>query len=267
MGWGKRCQSGGKAALIEISPAGFAALPPLAAVPLFTGFIAMVLQGKASGRVWTAGRAAHGLHDYGMSLVWGEGVDRSFAALCEHLRDGAYRRADEWLQVDPRWGHLDWDGALAAERQTRLNFGFDRVLFDARHGDAQPPPGFAIVPLGEDGFDLADVHVTPHAFWRDFAACQAQGGGVCAVKNGEVAAIAFAATRADDWLEIGIETRAAYRGLGLARAVAVAMIRKCLAAGLTPIWACRKENTGSLHLAQSLGFVVSKEVPFWRLAA
>jgi len=81
----------------------------------------------------------------------------------------------------------------------------------------------------------------------------------------EIGAIAFSATRFDDWLEIGIETRAPYRGLGLARAVAVAMIEKCLAAGLTPVWACRKENTGSFVLAQSLGFVVVKELPFYRL--
>ena len=78
-------------------------------------------------------------------------------------------------------------------------------------------------------------------------------------------AIAFSATRFDDWLEIGIETRARYRGQGLARAVAVAMIRNCLAGGLTPVWACRKENTGSLKLAQSLGFVITKELPFYRL--
>ncbi len=44
------------------------------------------------------------------------------------------------------------------------------------------------------------------------------------------------------------------------------MIRKSLESGITPVWACRKENTGSLHLAQSLGFVITKVVPFYRLA-
>jgi RimJ/RimL family protein N-acetyltransferase len=87
------------------------------------------------------------------------------------------------------------------------------------------------------------------------------------VRDGAIGALAFSATRFDDWLEIGIETRAAYRGQGLARAVAVAMIENCLAQGLTPVWACRKENTGSLHLAQSLGFVITTELPFYRLAA
>ncbi len=248
--------------MIELSAAAFSSVPPLDDVPIFTGFACAVLDGLADGRVWCDGAAAHTLHGYGMSLVWGEGVGRAFPALLEHLKAGAYRDKDEWLQVDPRWQHLDWD-RLQAERFTRVNFRFDRAAFGAR--TPVLPPGWSLVAMGESAFDLPDVHVTPRAFWRNFTACCDHGGGMCAVKDGEVGAIAFSATRADDWLEIGIETRAAFRGQGLARAVATAMIANCLASGLTPVWACRKQNTASLMLAQSLGFVVTKEVPFYRL--
>jgi GNAT superfamily N-acetyltransferase len=242
-----------------------ASCPPLAPVPIFTGFARAVLEGLNDGRVWLGDGAAHALHSYGMSLVWGEGVDRAFPALIEHLNAGTYRDKDEWLQIDPRWDHLDWAGRLRAEVFTRVNFQFDRALFEARHGASQVPSGWQIRSLGESAYDLADVTVTPCAFWKDYAAFVDHGGGMIAERDGEIGAMAFVATRFDDWLEIGIETRAAYRGQGLARAVAVAMIRKCLANGLTPVWACRKQNTGSLHLAQSLGFVISKELPFWRL--
>jgi RimJ/RimL family protein N-acetyltransferase len=235
-------------------------------VPIFTGFARAVLERASGGRVWCREGAVHALHDYGMSLVWGEGVGRAFPALIEHLNTGAYRNRDEWLQVDPRWGDLDWDGQLQAERFHRVNFRFDRLVFESRHSATALPPGWTTRPLVEAAYDLPDVHVTPCAFWKDFSAFQDHGGGVMAEKDGEVGAIAFSATRFDDWLEIGIETRAAFRGQGLARAVAAAMIRQCLDSGLTPVWACRQENAGSLRLAQSLGFVIEKVVPFWRLA-
>ncbi len=257
-------------AVIELSPHQFADTPPLAPVPIFTGFARAVLEGHVAGRVWVdrveSPRVAHVLHRYGMSLVWGPQVEAVFPALAAHLQVGAYRAKDEWLQVDPRWSRLDWDG-VAAQRFTRVNFRFDEALFRARHQGPVLPQGWQIRPLEEDGFALPDVSVTPCAFWKSFAALVDHGGGACAMKEDEIGAMAFASTRFDDWLEIGIETRAAYRGQGLARAVAVAMVEKCLANRLTPVWACRKENIGSLHLAQSLGFVIAKELPFHRLAA
>ena len=251
--------------MIELRPDEFLTCPPLAAVPIFTGTARAVVEGLANGRIWRNGRAAHALHTYGMSFIWGEDVGRAFTALIAHLRDGAYRVKDEWLQVDPRWSHLDWDGQLAAQRCTRVNFRFDRDIFAARHATQVVPPGWSVRAMREAEFDLPDIAVSPRPFWKSFGAFADHGGGVVAEKDGEVGAIAFSATRFDDWLEIGIETRARYRGLGLARAVAVAMIRNCLAGGLTPVWACRKENTGSLKLAQSLGFVITKELPFYRL--
>jgi len=257
-------------AVIELITDQFASCPPLTPVPIFSGFARAVLEGYVAGQVWVdrleSPRAAYGLHGYGMSLVWGPQVDEVFAELGEHLRRGAYRKQDEWLQIDPRWKHLDWDGAFAAQRFIRVNFRFDELLFRARHNGPALPKGWQIASIGEDGFALSDINVTPRAFWKDFAAFNAHGGGFCAIHDGDIGALGFSATRFDDWLEIGIETRAAYRGRGLARAVAVAMIEKCLAKCLTPVWACRKENTGSLHLAQSLGFVISAELPFYRLA-
>lgn len=245
------------------------AISALASVPIFTGFARAVAEGLADGQIWSFGsaQAFHALHGYGMSLIWGPGVAEAFAEISAHAREGAYRQKDEWLQIDPAWLHLDWERALAGERHERVNFRFDRDLFRARHNKACPPPGWSIEAMDEAAFRLSDVHVAPQAFWKSYAAFQAHGGGVCARRgDGEIGAVAFSATRFDDWLEIGIETRAAYRGQGLARAVAVAMIDKCLSAGLLPVWACRKQNAGSYCLAQSLGFVPVREVPFYRLA-
>jgi RimJ/RimL family protein N-acetyltransferase len=258
--------------LFEIAvftPASASAYPPLTDIPIFTGFARAVVEGVAPGRLWMDGDAAHALHDYGMSLVWGEGLGRAFPALVDHLREGAYRTRDEWLQIDPRWTHLEWDRALGdrAQRFTRVNFRFDEAMFRARHAAPVLPPGWTLQPMGEAEFDLPTVSVSPRPFWKSLADFRDHGGGICAVRNGEVGAIAFSATRFDDWLEIGIETLASFRGQGLARAVAVAMIENCLANGLTPVWACRKENAGSLVLAQNLGFRITKELPYYRLPA
>lgn len=271
--------------MFEIAARSLSAIPPLEEVSIFTGFARAVVECVVPGKIWVDDpdkpRIAHALHSYGMSLLWGPGVGESFPAIVAHLRGGAYRRKDEYLQIDPRWGHLDWDKALdvapggtvggpQAQRFTRVNFRFDEALFRERHSEPVLPAGWRVQEMDEMAYQLPDVSVTPRAFWKDFADFVDHGGGMCAVKiadevEDEIGAIAFSATRFDDWLEIGIETRAAYRGLGLARAVAVAMIEKCLAEGLTPIWACRRENTGSFVLAQSLGFVVAKELPFYLL--
>lgn len=250
--------------MIELAANAFAQTPSLRNVPIFTGFARAVIEHASPGRIWMAEGAAHSLHSYGMSLVWGEDVARAFPVLLDHLRQGAYRSKDEWLQVDPRWAHLDWE-KMGAERFARINFRFDRALFEARHGAPVLPPGWSLQPLGADAFAMSDVVVSPNHFWKDVADLNLHGGGIAAVRDGEVGAIAFSATRFDDWLEIGIETRSAFRGQGLARAVAVAMVHKCFADGLTPVWACRKQNVGSFTLAQSLGFVVTAELPFWRL--
>jgi RimJ/RimL family protein N-acetyltransferase len=263
--------------LIEVKP-GAGNCPALSEVAINHYFARAVLEGLAPGRLWlddaSSPLAAHVLHDYGMALIWGD--ERALAPIVEHVRAGRYRERDEWLQIDPRWTHLDWDKRLNAvsggtgphaQRFTRVNFRFDKSLFLERHAELSPPGGWSLRAMGEQDFDLAEIDVTPRAFWRDAAQFLAHGGGVCAVKDDEVGAIAFSSFRFDDILEIGIETRPAFRGQGLARATAVALIRQCLAARLEPVWSCRKENTASYMLAQNLGFVPTKELPYYRLPA
>ena len=190
-------------------------------------------------------------------------------------------RVDEWLQIDPRALHLDWDRWLDAvpgnpdqppagprvQRYTRVNFRFDAATFMQRHEMASPPGTWQLGTMTAAEFDLSGLSVTPRAFWRDAAQFLAHGGGLCAQREGTVGAIAFSSFRFDRTLEIGIETRPEHRGQGLALAVAIALIRRILAAGLEPIWSCRQENTASLVLAQRLGFVVTRQLPYYRLHA
>lgn len=258
-------------------------VPALRNVKVNVGFARAVLEDLVDGRTWvdrpTAPRAGHTLHPHGMGLVWGDDIGEIIGPLATHLRTGAYRARDEWLQIDPRWEHLDWDGLLHAEssskspecegatvqRFNRVNFHFDRATFLSRHGNRQAPVGCQLQPMSAREFDIPGVSVVPSAFWRDSQHFLANGGGWCIDQDGVPAAIAFSSFRFDSELEIGVETHPAHRGKGFAVAAAVAMIHAVLAAGLTPVWSCRQENAASLRLALRLGFVVSRVGPYFRL--
>jgi RimJ/RimL family protein N-acetyltransferase len=69
----------------------------------------------------------------------------------------------------------------------------------------------------------------------------------------------------DGVLEIGIETLEKFRGMGFAYHASAALIDHCIENGLEPVWACRLENQGSYYLAQKLGFVPSRMMPYYQL--
>ncbi len=83
--------------------------------------------------------------------------------------------------------------------------------------------------------------------------------------DGEPAAVAFACYRWDDRLEIGIETAPASRGRGLGACVAGAVVDVVRDAGLTPVWSCREDNTASVRVAASAGFVPTARLPYYHL--
>lgn len=270
--------------MLSAQPHDLLHLPALAQIDLNTDFVRAVLNGQTPGRAWVdrlpIPRVAHVLLDYGMSFIWGVHLGELAPALSEHLSQGSYRTRDEWLQVDTRMMALHWDELLEAEpgrpeeppggmrvqRYARVNFRFDAGLFRALNPEVtRLPVGWRLRQMSAREFDLSDVSVTPKAFWRHAAQFLVQGGGWCAECDGEVGAIAFASFRMDDRLEIGVETRSAHRGKGLARAAAVGLIRQLLAADITPVWSCRRENTASYELAGRLGFCPTRTVPYYRL--
>lgn len=266
--------------MIEVSPGSTCTVPSLSAVEMNVGFARAVVEDDVAGRLWVdrpaAPRAGHSLHPSGMSLVWGDDLGAVVEPLSSHLREGAYRVRDEWLQIDPRWEQLDWDALLRAadeahspdiQRHHRVNFRFEPSTFLHRHRSVRAADGYVLRPMTVREFDLPGVGVVPSAYWRDGRQFLANGGGWCLERDGVVAAIAFTSFRFDDELEIGVETHAAHRGKGLALTAATAMIRGVLAAGLTPVWSCRQENEASLRLALRLGFEISRTGPYFRLPA
>lgn len=241
-------------------------LPGLRTLPLNTLFIQSVLRGHIGGEVFSDGRAFYAVHPYGMSLLWGDSQD---AGWIDFLRGRLLRPAGppEWLQVWPE----TWSNTVRAslgERLrefTRVNFRFDRQAYVQARVD--PAPGVTILPTDEAMFTRLDGSVVPRHFWPDAAQFVRQGGGFSAFVDGELAATAFCSFRHGPQLELGIETSARYRGKGLGRQVACALIDFCLRQDLEPVWACRLENEASFQLARKLGFVPSLHLPYFQLGS
>ena len=53
----------------------------------------------------------------------------------------------------------------------------------------------------------------------------------------------------------------------LARVACAALIEDLVRRGLVPVWSCREDNTGSARLAGSLGFAVSRWLPYYEVRA
>jgi len=126
------------------------------------------------------------------------------------------------------------------------------------------PEGYSIVPLipqENSHFYLSNTfHIGPDTFFADAAAWEAADSvGYVALYEGIVVAIAFSAIRITkegvDLAEIGVETSMEHRGKGLAWSVCAEMLKCCIIKHLTPVWCCRRGNSGSERLARSLGFI------------
>lgn len=256
-----------------------AARRALADVECNVGFAAAVLEGLPGGELWAdddaAPHAFHAVHPCGMSLAWGPGLGEVADVAVHRIRERAARGRGEWLQVDPRWHGLDWDTMLGAVplaeadgreaavvRRTRLNFAFDAAAFAAARADVAG----TVRRATETDFAWPGGTV-PSDCWPDARTFLAQGGGWVAEVDGAPAALAFAAMTSGDDVEVGIETLPAFRRRGLARVACAALVEDLVAAGRTPVWSCREDNVGSERLAGTLGFAVSRRLPYWEVRA
>jgi hypothetical protein len=268
--------------MLRLQADGFdALLPALRRVPINHLFARSVLERKVDGVVWVdrtdAPALVHVLHPYGMTLLFGDAQAVDPAVLKAHLL--AAHGADRWLQASPATlpplldglfevgpaAPDDVPGGPTVQRYTRQNFRFDAQCPAAQREPAPLAEGIRLRPLVAGDFALPGIAVSPHRFWNDAAQFLAHGGGWAVEADGELASMAFTSFRFDDQLEIGVETRAQYRGRRFARLAARALIDQCLAQRLEPVWACRRENVGSYALALALGFAPTVAVPYYRL--
>jgi len=227
-------------------------------------------------------------HPYGMSLLLGSTENKNFNTELYHymVNKNNVRKKNEWLQVFPN----TWNDVIKAIlgsllvinepinnealitkdignkviENTRINFTFDNSQYRNVIMNSNTP-SYEIVKTTKEMFCKIQGSVIPKYYWSDEEQFDRNGIGFSSIYDGEIAATAFSAFRYEKQLEIGIETLEKYRGKGFAFKVCSTLIDYCLKNNLEPIWSCRKENEGSYKLAQSLGFVPTISIPYYRL--
>lgn len=270
--------------MIELHPDGFRdLLPLLRRIPINHLFARSVLERLVDGRVFVDreehAQLCHVVHPYGMTLLFDGAGCADRQALRAHLDECRRCPHDLWMQVTPEALALTIDELLGCgatptdqpplgpkvQRYTRANFRFDPARYVERRAQLSPRSRVKLRTMAAHDFALPGISVAPHRFWRDADQFFAHGGGWCVELGGELASMAFCSFRFDKQLEIGVETRADFRKQGYAYFAASALVEQCLAQGLEPVWACRKENLGSYNLALALGFHPTFEIAYYRL--
>lgn len=230
-----------------------------------TGFAKAVLEHDAPGIAFAApaGQPLYVVHGYGMSLLHAEGPadDR---VLTQVLRRA--RRQDEWLQLSSRrWAErlrdLAGEATAPIEEHVRVNYRFSRTRFQERRRATSP----TAVRMGRAEFEL-EGSVVPRRFWPSAERFVEVGAGFAVWAEGEVASVAFSSWVTSDELELGIETRPQWRGRGFAAIACHALIEHALSRSLEPAWSCRLGNIASCRLAESLGFIATRHLPYFKLA-
>ena len=252
-------------------------------------FASAVIEKCVSGRVYVDDpgnpHSFYIVHRYGMSLLGGDPGNTDFnSAFKEYaLNKRNVRSGHEWMQIFP----LGWESVIKdlfkntlisakdnhenivkgiVEFNTRLNFKFNKQKFLSQR-ELKPETGtIKIVENTGRAFAEMSGSVVPSFFWNSASDFTAKGVAFGLYIENQLAALAFSSFVAPGKLELGIETKPEFRGRGLAEKVCTALIEYCLENSLEPIWACRRENTGSYLLAQKLGFEVLFELPYYRLS-
>jgi RimJ/RimL family protein N-acetyltransferase len=151
--------------------------------------------------------------------------------------------------------------AAGVRRRERVRYEFS--------GDANEP---ITVPAGFEMRKL-DRELIPKTnkfnlnldsrFWSSIEDVEENGLGSCLLKDNELVRICNAAAIIDGLAEVDVATDEAYRGHGLATLVSRQFIRECRLRGIKPTWDCFDYNTGSLRLAERLGFSELVRYPFY----
>lgn len=248
---------------IELAPEEFAGVLPLYhATDLRFPLISAVLERRQRGQVFGDQRSALVVNNFGFMFYTGE-TNEEFDTSLRGLFDTASGIKPSyllWYSPPAKWQQY------LNERGARLR---ERVRFEFRASQLSEPVVFP------SGFEMRrlDAELIPKTkkfgldidsrFWSSAKDFETNGLGCCILKNDEVVSVCYAAAISEQLAEVDVVTDEAYRGHGLASIVSRQFIRECLAREITPTWDCFAYNTGSLRLAEKLGFAEVRRYPFY----
>ncbi len=251
-------------------------------------FARAVIERHISGTVYADNKdkptTFYVVHPYGMSLLFGNHKNSEFNSAVKDyaLNKNGSRNGFEWMQAFPN----DWHNVIKElfkenlinssenknnltagfiELNTRVNFEFDLDKYFNFRENLNPTNG-TITNTTKDIFNSMQGSVVPSNFWNNADDFLNNGVGFSLFSDGQLACTAFSSFLMDNMLELGMETIPKYREKGFAQQTCCRLIDYCLDNDYKPIWACRLENIGSVHLARKLGFEPTIQIPYYRLS-
>lgn len=103
-------------------------------------------------------------------------------------------------------------------------------------------------------------------FWRSSTDFIQRSNAVVVFCEGEPASICYSAAEADHRVEIDVFTLPEYRSLGLGKIAVNDFINRCFSLSLRPLWDCFTNNSGSMMLCKSVGFIAAQTpYPFFTI--
>ena len=204
-----------------------------------------VAAGVQSGRIFAGDSAVLIWHFCGFAYISGNPDAAFLAETAQMMRSSARRML---LITD--------DAAVVSFFAQERAFSLSKRLYyrAASAPEAALPEGFTLRRMDAALLPRVQGRIVPAFSWETAEQFLENGFGWCAMDGETVAAAAFSAAVTDDAADIGIETAAAYRRMGLAKAAAAAVMQEAVTCGKTPVWACHEENIGSQKTVQALGF-------------
>lgn len=145
---------------------------------------------------------------------------------------------------------------LLKQQDIEISHRFNFCLSHPERLDLSIHKGFSMQEIDEVIIEKLEGRIIPTLFWDKVTPFLEKGKGYCLIHDNEIVACAFTAAIGGGRMDIGIETKAAYRGLGLGKVVASQLAKYILAQGYEPVWACHEKNIASRKLAESIGFEV-----------
>lgn len=205
-----------------------------------------IAEGVQGGRIFTLGDTVLFWHFCGFAYLAGSPDADALAELSDFI-----------LQADTRFLLITDDSAVTAFFADDPAFQISRRVYYVGVRDVPPPAlpeGFTLRRIGAERLPRLHGRIVPAFSWDSPERFLQRGFGFCITQGDCGAAWAFTAAISSLHCDIGVETVPAFRGMGLAKCAAYAVLQEIISSGRTPCWAHHEANIGSQKIAQALGF-------------
>lgn len=234
--------------------------------------IAAVLDGEQDGVIY-ADRENNATqfyveHAFGFAQVFGAPVPAFERALQRYLLvDKAFSSTKARLYT-PYCPSFLLTGDCDGMRSWRQHFRLDtaRAGTIGNSPDA-PVKGLTLIHANATHADLIESSFgVIGRFWRTPDDFIRHSNAVLAMVEEQAVGLCYAAAVAGGRAEIDVLTLPAYRHLGVAKAVVRSFNQRCLAQNVLPLWDCFTNNTASMALCHSAGFMpLGDPYPFFTI--